>query len=103
MILAVPMFGLTDMIVQQADRLRSGENDFISNNYVLCLLLYFVLCTAAIALCLQAAALMSVAGGWLFGFWSFAPAVLGIIVGSIPPFLIARRYAGPALAKIDSM
>ena len=102
MAVAVPMFGLTDMIVQYADRLRSGEADFIAKYYLQSLLIYFVLYAASVGLCLPLAALMSAAGGWLFGLWSLPPAVLAILLGSIPPFMLSRRYAGPALAKIDS-
>src|SRR5262249_18791823 len=41
-------------------------------------------------------------GGWLFGLWSLPVAVLSVLAGSVVPFLLSRRYAGPALAKIDS-
>jgi uncharacterized membrane protein YdjX (TVP38/TMEM64 family) len=100
-IVAVPMFGLADTILRYGDALRS-DPDLIARYYVLLLLIYFVAYTASVALCLPLTALMAAVGGWLFGLWSLPVAVLSIVAGSIVPFLLSRRYAGPALAKIDS-
>jgi len=101
-VLAVPMFGLTDWIMGHVEALRSRDSDLLSRYYLLTLLIYFLVYAASIALCLPLAALMAVAGGWLFGLWSLPVAVLSILAGSIVPFVLSRRYAGPALAKIDS-
>ena len=101
-VLAVPMLGLTQTIAQYADTLRSGDPDVIARYYLLLLLLYFVVYTASVALCLPLTALMAALGGWLFGLWSLPVALLSVLAGSIAPFLLSRRYAGRALARIDS-
>ena len=101
-IVAVPIFGLADPIIQYADGLRSGDPDFIARYYLPLLLAYFVIYATTIALCLPLAALMAGVGGWLFGIWALPVAVLSVIAGSIVPFLLSRRYAAPALAKVDS-
>jgi len=74
----------------------------IARYYLPLMLAFFVVYAVTVALCLPLAALMAAAGGWLFGLWALPVAVLSILAGSIAPFLLARRYAGPALAKIDS-
>jgi uncharacterized membrane protein YdjX (TVP38/TMEM64 family) len=84
------------------DALRSGDSDLIARYYLLLLMIYFFLYAVSVALCLPLTALMAVVGGWLFGLWSLPVAVLSILAGSVVPFILSRRYAGPALAKIDS-
>lgn len=102
LIVAVPVFGLADTVLQYGETLRTGNPSLIGRYYPLLLLIYFLLYATSVALCLPLAALMAVAGGWFFGLWSLPVAVLSIVAGSIAPFLLARRYAGRALTKIDS-
>lgn len=100
-ILAVPIFGLSQIIISYVDQLHSAHANII-RYYWLLLLVYFIVYALTVALCLPLAALMTVVGGLLFGIPGFLIAVLAVAIGSIPPFLAARRFAGPALAKIDS-
>jgi len=101
-VLAVRMFGLADAIIQYGDALRARDPDLVARYYLLLLLIYFFVYAATVALCLPLAALMAAVGGWLFGLWSLPVAVLSAVAGSIIPFLLSRRYAAPALAKLDS-
>jgi len=101
-IFAVPVLGLSDTILQYADTLRSADPALIARYYLFLLLVYFLVYAATVALCLPLAALMAVVGGWLFGLWALPVAVLSIVAGSVVPFVLSRRYAGPALAKVDS-
>jgi uncharacterized membrane protein YdjX (TVP38/TMEM64 family) len=96
------LFGLADTILQYGETLRSGDPGLIARYYLLLLLIYFLAYAASVALCLPLTALMAALGGWLFGLSSLPVAVLSIVAGSIVPFLLSRKYAGPALAKIDS-
>jgi uncharacterized membrane protein YdjX (TVP38/TMEM64 family) len=63
---------------------------------------YVLLCAVGVAVCLPVAAVMTAAGGALFGFAGFPLALLGTTAGSIIPFLISRKFGAPRLAKLDA-
>jgi uncharacterized membrane protein YdjX (TVP38/TMEM64 family) len=101
-LLAAPILGLSQNIVTYVDQLQATNADVIDRYYLLFLAGYFLAFAATIALCLPFAALMTVIGGLLFGLAGLAAAALSVTLGSVPPFLGARHFAGPALAKIDA-
>jgi uncharacterized membrane protein YdjX (TVP38/TMEM64 family) len=48
------------------------------------------------------AAAMSIVGGLAFGWWGFPLAMLGSVLGAIPPFLIGRHWLrGPLMKRVD--
>jgi uncharacterized membrane protein YdjX (TVP38/TMEM64 family) len=101
-VLAVPVLGLSDVIIGYVDRLYLARAEIIVQYYLLLHLIYFGACAVTVALCLPLAALMAVMGGLFFGIAGVATALLGVTLGSIAPFLASRRFAGPALAKINA-
>jgi len=101
-ILAVPILGLSQIIVGYVDQLHSANADVIIRYYPLLLVAYFIAYVLTVALCLPLAALMAIIGGLMFGFAGFLTALLSVTAGSIVPFLASRKFARPALANIDS-
>ena len=72
-------------------------------------LVYLLVYVVVVMLPLPAAA-MSVVGGLAFGWWGYPLAMLGSVLGSIPPYLIGRhllrgplmrRFAGPRMRAAD--
>ncbi len=106
------VFGLDDYLTFKAlsdnrDRLL----DFVANNYVAAMALYFVLYTIAIAASVPGGLLLTVTGGFLFGwFVGGLLTVFSATVGATILFLIAatslgdplREKAGPWLAKLEA-
>lgn len=90
-----------DFILRSIDQLRLARSHvpFFEAYFALG---YLLLCVGVTALCLPATALVVAAGGAILGFAGFPLSLLGITVGSLAPFLIARRVAGAALDKIDA-
>lgn len=88
---------------------RTTIQAFTRDHLVLAICVYAVIYATAVALSFPGAALLTVAGGFLFG-WLLGgmAAVAGATVGAIAVFLVARsafgdllaRKAGPALARI---
>jgi uncharacterized membrane protein YdjX (TVP38/TMEM64 family) len=100
--LIVPILGLSQVLTNYVDSVYAAHPELVARYYPLLLLGYFAAFALTIVLCLPLAALMVVIGGLVFGFAGFVAALLAITIGSIPPFLAARRYGGPALAKTDA-
>ncbi len=106
------VFGLDDYLTFKAlsdnrDRLL----DFVANNFVAAIALYFVLYTIAIAASVPGGLLLTVTGGFLFGwFVGGLLTVFSATVGATILFLIAatslgdplRERAGPWLAKLEA-
>src|SRR5579872_4310983 len=88
------------MITGLLDRVFSTNFDFAPRGFLL--LLYFVACVVSSAVCLPIAAFIVAAGGAWFGFVGFPLALVGITLGSLVPFFVSRKFAGPALSKLDS-
>jgi uncharacterized membrane protein YdjX (TVP38/TMEM64 family) len=101
-ILMLAMPGIADAILRLAEYLSAAEPDLMKRHYALLLFAYVAAFTVCVALCLPAAAVMTILGGVLFGFTGFIAALLAITFGSVGPFLASRRLAGPALARVDS-
>jgi uncharacterized membrane protein YdjX (TVP38/TMEM64 family) len=101
-ILVVPILGLSQIIISYVDQIHSANADIIIRYYPLLLIVYFIAYVLIVALCLPLAALMALIGGLMFGFAGFLTALLSVTLGSVVPFLASRKFARPALAKIDS-
>jgi len=87
-------------VVSYLEGMRSAHAQF-TPHYVL-YLGYILLCAVGVAICLPVGALLTAAGGALFGFAGFPLALVGITAGSIIPFVVSRKFGGSALAKIDA-
>lgn len=73
---------------------------FVDTNTALALLGYVVIYVGIVALSLPGAALLTMAGGLLFGVWLGAPAtIVAATVGATIIFLVARSSLGAALAE----
>jgi uncharacterized membrane protein YdjX (TVP38/TMEM64 family) len=78
---------------------RIWLKDFISANLALALLIYAAVYVASVALSLPGGLLLTVAGGFLFGWVTGgATAVVAATVGATLVFLIARSSLGAALS-----
>jgi len=93
-----------EALVENESRLR----DFIDGGFLLALFVYALIYVVVVALSLPAGAVMTIAGGYLFGLVAGASAtVIGATIGAAILFLVARssfgetlaKKAGPALAK----
>ena len=83
--------------------------DWVANHGAVGVLLYLAVYVAVVILPLPAAA-MSVVGGLAYGWWGFPLAMLGSVLGAVPPYLVGRawlrgwllrRLAGPRLLAAD--
>lgn len=83
--------------------------DWVATHGALGVLLYLLAYIAVVILPLPAAA-MSVAGGLAYGWWGFPLAMLGSVLGAVPPYLVGRlwmrqwllrRLPGPRLMAAD--
>lgn len=86
-----------------------GLRDWVAAYDALGVLLYLVVYVAVVILPLPAAA-MSVVGGLAYGWWGFPLAMLGSVLGAVPPYLVGRvwlrnwllrRFGGPRLMAAD--
>jgi uncharacterized membrane protein YdjX (TVP38/TMEM64 family) len=84
--------------------------DFVAGRFMLAVLLYAGLYVAVVALSLPGGAIMTVAGGFLFGKWLGTPIVIvAATIGATVLFLVARSAfgdvlrarAGPFLRKME--
>src|SRR5262249_807577 len=90
---------------------RAALTAFVVANYALAALTYMAIYALVIALSVPGGALMTVAGGFLFGqLWGTALVVVAATVGATVVFLIARyalgaplrRKAGPFLQRMEA-
>jgi uncharacterized membrane protein YdjX (TVP38/TMEM64 family) len=81
--------------------LRRGElRQFVDAHVVAALLLYGLVYVCVVALSLPGAALLTMAGGLLFGVWTGAPVtVVAATIGATVLFLAARSSLGAVLAE----
>lgn len=89
------------------DALRDNRTflmNFVADWGVVAVLLYIALYAVSTALSLPGGAILTIAGGFLFGAWlSTAYVVIGATTGAVAVFLIARSALGDALrAKAGS-
>jgi uncharacterized membrane protein YdjX (TVP38/TMEM64 family) len=78
---------------------RAELSALIAAHPMLSLLAFIALYTVIVALSLPGAAVMTVAGGFLFGWlWGGIAAIIAATLGSIVVFLVARSTLGEALA-----
>ena len=79
---------------------RETLRTFVNGNLGLALLLYMAVYIAVVSLSLPGGAVMSIAGGFLFGWALSVPAtVISAVIGSIIVFQIVRTSFGAALAE----
>lgn len=104
-VLAIAAFALVlpnlDFIFRTIDQLSLARSDIPLFEAYLAVG-YLLLCVGVAALCLPVTVLLVAAGGAILGFSGFLLSLLGITIGSLVPFLIARRLAGRALEEIDA-
>jgi uncharacterized membrane protein YdjX (TVP38/TMEM64 family) len=95
-----------DMLRQR----RAMLVDFVSDRFMLAVLIYAAVYIAVVALSLPGGAIMTVAGGFLFGKWLGTPVVIvAATIGATVLFLVARSAfgdvlrarAGPFLRKME--
>lgn len=78
---------------------RDALRDFVASNLVLAVAVYAVLYIVIVALSLPGAAVMSIAGGFLFGWMLSVPVtVTAATIGAIIVFQIVKTSLGAALA-----
>ena len=103
-------FGLHSYLTLDALRdNRAALAAFVASNYVVAALAYMAIYIVVVALSLPAGAVLTVAGGLLFGVpWGIVFTVIGATLGATALFVIARSAfgdtlrarAGPFLAKM---
>lgn len=77
---------------------RAALKDFVAGNGALALLAYAALYAVVVAFSVPGAAVLTIAGGFLFGTWlGGAVTVVGATLGATAVFLIARSAFGDAL------
>lgn len=90
---------------------RAALSDFVAAQGALAVLIYIALYAGSVALSVPGAAILTVAGGLLFGQWfGSAYVVFGATLGAVGVFLIARtalgdalrQRAGPAMQKMEA-
>lgn len=79
---------------------RDALRDFVNSNLVLAIAVYALLYVVIVALSLPGAAVMSIAGGFLFGWMLSVPVtVTAATIGAIIVFQIVKTSLGAALAE----
>jgi uncharacterized membrane protein YdjX (TVP38/TMEM64 family) len=90
---------------------RAALAGFVAGNFALAALVYMAIYAGVVALSVPGGALMTLAGGFLFGaFWGTALVVIAATAGATVVFLIARyvlgdvmrRKAGPFLQRMEA-
>jgi uncharacterized membrane protein YdjX (TVP38/TMEM64 family) len=77
---------------------RAALKAFVDQNYVLAFLAFIALYALLVSLVFfPGAAILTVAGGLLFGYWGAAATVIGATIGATVVFLIAKTALGSAL------
>lgn len=83
-------------LAENRDALRA----FVSGNLAIAMLLYMVVYVALVALSVPGAAVMSIAGGFLFGWMISVPTtVTAALIGSVIVFQVVKTSLGAALAE----
>jgi uncharacterized membrane protein YdjX (TVP38/TMEM64 family) len=78
---------------------REALRDFIDRHRLLSLAAFVLLYAAATALSLPGGAVLTIAGGFLFGWlWGGATSIVGATIGATIVFLVARTALGDVLA-----
>jgi uncharacterized membrane protein YdjX (TVP38/TMEM64 family) len=100
--LAISLLGGSSGILMLTDQFRGTYATAINDNFNIALLVYFLSYAIVVAFALPLTAIMAVIGGFIFGFIGLPIAILSACLGSIPPFLIARKLSTVALERFDS-
>jgi uncharacterized membrane protein YdjX (TVP38/TMEM64 family) len=102
LILATLTLNLSQASIGYVDDFLSAHAEIVIQYYALLLLLYFIVYATSVALCLPLASVMAIIGGLIFGVAGLLIALLSVTIGSVLPFLAARRFGTPALARFNS-
>ena len=79
---------------------RDALHDFVDNNLALAVLIYMAVYVILVALSVPGAAVMSIAGGFLFGWMISVPATItAAVIGSVIVFQIVRTSLGATVAE----
>ena len=92
-------FGLQNYFTLDALRdNRVALREFVDQNYWQAIAIFIALYAVLVSLVFfPGAAILTVAGGLLFGYWGTIPTVVGATIGATVVFLIARSSFGSAL------
>jgi uncharacterized membrane protein YdjX (TVP38/TMEM64 family) len=106
------VFGLDKYLTfEQLRQNREVLTSFVSANPLTSIVIFVLIYTAAVALSVPGAAILTLTGGFLFGIWEgTAAVVIGATAGATALFLAARfvlgdtlrAKAGPWLAKMEA-
>ena len=93
-------FGIQDYLsLQTLVENRAALNDFVTGNLIAALALYIVIYVIVVALSLPGAGLLSIVGGFIFGWAISAPVtVVAATTGAIIVFQIVKTSLGAAIA-----
>ena len=79
---------------------QAGLQDFVVHNLVIAVAIYFVVYIVMVALSLPGAGLLSIAGGFIFGWIISAPVtVVAATIGAVAVFKIVQTSLGAAIAE----
>ncbi len=109
-LIAFFVFGRDYVSFEMLSEHEAALGDFVAANRVLASLVYMVTYAVAIAFSLPTGALLTLVGGFLFGFvWGSVLVIFGATIGATCLFLAAktalgdtlRQKAGPWMAKLE--
>jgi uncharacterized membrane protein YdjX (TVP38/TMEM64 family) len=79
-----------ESLQENRDQLQS----FVSDNFLISVLIYILAYAAIISFSLPGGAVMTITGGFLFGWWGLPMTVVGATIGATINFLLARYIIG---------
>lgn len=100
LIILIRFSALNDLLT--FDMLRQCRNQLLSiteQNYFLTAGIFIIIYIAVVALSIPGAVILSLAAGFLFGFWGVLYVNIGATIGAILAFLVARYLIGDWLQK----
>jgi uncharacterized membrane protein YdjX (TVP38/TMEM64 family) len=95
LIFLIRFSGLNDLLT--FDMLRQYRDQLLSitaNNYILTVGIFITIYIVVVALSIPGAVILSLAAGFLFGFWGIIYVNIGATIGAILAFLVARYLIG---------
>jgi uncharacterized membrane protein YdjX (TVP38/TMEM64 family) len=95
LIILIRFSGLHELLT--VDMLRQCRNQLLSitaNNYILTVGIFITIYIVVVALSIPGAVILSLAAGFLFGFWGVLYVNIGATIGAILAFLVARYLIG---------
>ncbi|TAL00429.1 MAG: TVP38/TMEM64 family protein [Rhodospirillaceae bacterium] len=99
---AMRFYGLSHALVTCLDTLQLEYAGFIGRNPTVVLATFVLLYALVVTLALPLTGTMDIVGGAVLGLAGFPAAMFSVCIGSIVPFLIARKLGATALMRFDS-